>query len=66
MIVHDAENPNSVGKDLEASSDWQKSSCAEKILSANDDVKPATLVSLIFVKTSICTEFGDMKFTGLS
>ncbi|XP_023520102.1 uncharacterized protein LOC111783410 [Cucurbita pepo subsp. pepo] len=39
------ENPNSVGKDLEASSDWQKSSCAEKILSANDDVKPATLVN---------------------
>ncbi|KAG7019205.1 hypothetical protein SDJN02_18163 [Cucurbita argyrosperma subsp. argyrosperma] len=45
MIVHDAENPNVVGKDLEAASDWQKSSCAEKILSANDDVKPATLVS---------------------
>ncbi|XP_022964986.1 uncharacterized protein LOC111464933 [Cucurbita moschata] len=39
------ENPNVVGKDLEAASDWQKSSCAEKILSANDDVKPATLVS---------------------
>ncbi|XP_022970550.1 uncharacterized protein LOC111469494 [Cucurbita maxima] len=39
------ENPNVVGKDLEAASDWQKSPCAEKILSANDDVKPATLVS---------------------
>lgn len=46
MIIHDAENPNVGGKHLEAASDWQKSSCAEKILSADDDVS-LQLVSFI-------------------
>ncbi|XP_038894559.1 uncharacterized protein LOC120083086 isoform X2 [Benincasa hispida] len=37
------ENPNVGGKRFEAASDWQNSSCAEKISSANDDVSHSVL-----------------------
>ena len=47
MIIHDAERPNAGRIHLEAASELQKSSRAEKILSADDDVS-LQLVNFVY------------------
>lgn len=66
MVVHDAETPNVGDKRLEATSDWRmSSSCAEKTLSADDDVELSSEVSFISVLTSICMTL-EIEFTRFS